>query len=85
MSLGIGPLELTTILFAAIVVLATYLGRSGIHRWSVVVLGCLMLAAVLTPPDWFSMLALAAAFIVVYTIGTRHHAGDRDPTPIGLA
>ncbi|MCA9192988.1 MAG: hypothetical protein KDB03_14530 [Planctomycetales bacterium] len=72
MPLGIGYFELAAILFCSILVFAMYLGRLKQRSRFLVLLGCVVLASVLTPADLFSMLVMAVAFLAVYFWGTRH-------------
>jgi Sec-independent protein secretion pathway component TatC len=72
MPFGISYLELAAILVVAIVACAMYFARVPQYRWCFVALGCVTLAAVLTPADLLSTLLLAAAFAAVYFAGTRH-------------
>ena len=72
MPLGIGYLELAAILVCAVVASVMYIARMSQGSWYLVVLGCVMLASVVTPGDFFSMLIMAVAFLAVYFVGTRH-------------
>lgn len=76
---GIGTLELAAILLTAVLTLTIFIGRFSYRKWSAVILGCVTLAAILTPSDVFSMLLMATAFVAVYCVGTRHHAETDDP------
>ena len=75
MPLAIGYLELATILVTAVVTSTMFLGRFSYRHWSAVNLGCVTLAAILTPADLLSMLLMTIAFIGVYLVGTRHQTG----------
>ncbi len=75
MPFAIGFLELATILVLAVVSFALFLGRFSCRRWSFAILGCVTLAAILTPSDLFSMLLMAIAIIGAYLLGSRHQAG----------
>lgn len=79
MPFGIGYLELATILICTAAASAMYITRMPQRSWSLVVLGCVILASGLTPADLFSMLILAVAFLVVYILGTRQPL-KRTPT-----
>lgn len=72
MPFSIGYLELATILVIAVMTISMFLGRFSCRRWSTAILGCVTLAAILSPADLFSMSFMAAAFIGVYFVGTRH-------------
>jgi Sec-independent protein secretion pathway component TatC len=69
---AIGYLELATILVIAVVSLSMFLGRFSCRHWSAAILGCVTLAAILTPADLFSMSLMTVAFIGVYLVGTWH-------------
>ena len=71
MPLGIGILEVATLVITTLIVIGVFLSRSGHHRAALVLLGCEILAMILTPADLFSMLVVAAAFAGVYFAGTR--------------
>lgn len=69
---GIGTLELASVVAVAAVTFTMFIGRMPYRRWSAAILACAVLAAILTPPDLFSMLLMSAAFLAVYFGGTRH-------------
>ena len=68
-------LDLTLILSLATVSLALFLMRDARLRWSLAILGCVTLAALLTPPDFYSTLVVTPGFIAAYYFGTRHRPG----------
>ena len=65
--------ELFLILAVAIIPVVFFLKRDVRLRWSLAVLGCVTLAAVLTPPDLYSTFLVAPGCIVAYYFGTRHY------------
>ncbi|MGN6547538.1 MAG: hypothetical protein ACTHK7_20970 [Aureliella sp.] len=65
--------DLLAILVCAAVALAMYFKRDRHLRWGLAALGCMTVAALITPPDLFSTLLTASAMMAVYFVGTRHH------------
>lgn len=81
---GVGMLELTVVVVVAAVTFTMFVARISYRKWSAAILVCVALAAILTPPDLFSMLLMSTAFIAVYFGGTRHHVAPgtrRDHIP----
>lgn len=66
--------DLLAILGCAAVAFVLFLRRDSRLRWSLATLGCVALAAVITPPDLFSTLLTASAMMAVYFAGSRHRA-----------
>lgn len=69
--------DLLAILACATVALAMFLRRDSRLRWGLAALGCMIFAALITPPDLFSTLLTASAMMSVYYLGTRHHSRPR--------
>ncbi|HBE71456.1 MAG TPA: hypothetical protein DDW52_25195 [Planctomycetaceae bacterium] len=72
MSIGIGFLELAVAVVTSFTAFYIYRSRRPNYRWGLVGLGCLALAAILTPADVASTLVFASAFAAVYFVGTKH-------------
>lgn len=81
MPYGISIFELTAILASAAVAVGMFLWGSSQLRWSVAILICVSLAAMLTPADAFSMLTVTVALAGVYLLGTQH--GSRSSATAG--
>ena len=66
--------DLFLILPLAIISTALFMKRDVRLRWSLAILGCAVLAALLTPADLYSTLIVALGLVVAYYFGTQHSA-----------
>ncbi len=71
MLLQIGYLELAATFVVGAAALMMFIGRSRYYRPMLAIVGCMCLAAIVTPADLFSMLLMTIAFLAVYFVGTR--------------
>ena len=72
MPFGISVPDALAIFVCATIWLVMHRSRHAGSHWSLALLGCVALAAVITPPDFYSTLVTALAMMVVYFVGTRH-------------
>ena len=72
MPFSLGGIELLALLAIAIPVALLYIRRDRRYRYGVAAFVCASVAALITPADILSMLILFAAFLGIFTFGSRY-------------
>lgn len=70
--MGIGSLELVVIFCMSFIAIVAYLVDYASLQVALRAPVCLLFAALLSPPDIFSMVLLATIFYIAYEAGMRH-------------